>query len=216
MTNSAEEIVYVQAGPGSFNHGALMDLQAQDSRLSGIEPKFAGTPLDAMTQATYNHAEGLVLIAGNNNLIGLIKPTIEAVRKFEIVKIIAKIKKEIVMCLLVKKDDTEVVRVASIQPALDQVSDWTRRKQLEVITEPKGTAEAARKLATNEYPSQTGVIGPKTLVDIYPNLGVAENSIENKPSYTDFLLLMVRKRKTILTPEEAHSELSKCFQVAAT
>ncbi len=203
--------IFVQAGDGSFNDHAIHILQNNRPDLRDIDLKFCGRPISAMEQAdAVNDSGAMVFAAVCNDLVGggLILPTIEGVQSFEI-ELLDAIRMKIEMCLLVRQDETgEIQRVASIEPALDQVSPWLQRSGTFTIEVPEGTSEAARRLSEGVYEKGTGVIAPERCVSTYEGLEVREAGIEdNDNNYTHFALLRVKKREAKITTEQARQEL---------
>ncbi|HEY5813721.1 MAG TPA: gamma subclass chorismate mutase AroQ [Terrimicrobiaceae bacterium] len=209
--------LYVQAGPGSFNHQALQ-LVLQRDILADPRIHFCGTPANTMRQAV--DQSGLAFVALKNDLVpgNLVSATVAAVRDFEIVEVFASLSMKIEMCLLRRveavKNQVPLTKIASHPSALQQIEDWKQAHRVAEIPIPEGTSEAGRRLSAGEMEPDVGVIGPKLLAEFLPHLVVVEQGIEDrKENYTQFALIKVRQRKEPMTEDQARAELWKICEM---
>ena len=116
------------------------------------------------------------------------------------------------MALLRHRDALEPIAcIASHPAALKQISHWKNQNvDLIEISIPEGTAEAARLLSNGDLALNVAVIGSKNLANLYPNLIVVEEGIQDlMNNYTTFVLLEIVKREHIATKAEVIKELDQ-------
>lgn len=209
-------VVYVQAAQGSFNHQAIKRLYKGKT---GLDYRFSGTPLNTFEHAAKNDAQAFVAL--RNDLVPghLVKATVEALKEYKIISVTAGVKQRIEMCLLRTQSAVEqqlaLKTIASHPAALAQIGKWKAGKRYQEIEEPKGTSEAARILSEGLYADDSGVIGPKALVELYTNLVIVETGIQDREDNTTlFGQLWVQKREQSVSEQQATTELEQVIKEA--
>ncbi|MGF1683476.1 prephenate dehydratase domain-containing protein [Photobacterium minamisatsumaniensis] len=215
----ANDNVYVQASSGSFNNAAINTLYSK-TELTQPSYVFSGTPLQTFVAA--NNDAALAFTALENSTIegNLVRATVAAIQEYQVVEVEAGIRTSIEMCVLRSKSDVEanipLVQIASHPAALKQIDRWkgqyTELQELEI---PKGTAEAARMVATGELPNGTAAIGACMLEELYPQITVTAKAVQdNKDNKTLFALMKVTKRTSPLSVTDAENELRAVIRQA--
>lgn len=204
--------VYVQASEGSFNNAAINQLY---TKINQQRPNyvFSGTPLQTFTAAETHSAFAFTALENSTIKGNLVQATLKAIQEYKVTEVKAAIRTPIEMCLLRSKTDVSakqvLIQIASHPAALKQIDKWkSQYNALEELSIPKGTAEAARMVATGELPSGTGAIGACMLEDLYPQLVVTEKSIQdNKDNRTLFALMKLTIRDLPISEKRANKEL---------
>lgn len=200
--------IFVQATPGSFNHQALELLSDYKGR-ENIQ--FCGSPKNVLNSAYLEHGNAFVAIRNTCIPGNMVEATLDALREFQIVKVIASINMKINLALLRHQNATiPFTSIASHPAALKQIYHWKSQKEnLQEIPIIEGTAEAARQLSNGILALNVAVIGSKNLTYLYPNLIVTEENIQDlKENHTTFVLIEVIKRKHIITKPEVIKEIN--------
>ncbi|PSW14803.1 prephenate dehydratase [Photobacterium sanctipauli] len=219
FSSVAANDVYVQASSGSFNNAAINSLYTKTDQ---AKPNyvFSGTPLQTFIAAVDNSALAFTALENSTIEGNLVRATVAAVQEYQVEEVQAGIRTAIEMCVLRSKTDVKanipLTQIASHPAALKQIDRWkgqySELKELEI---PKGTAEAARMVATGELPSGTAAIGACMLEELYPQVTVTAKAIQdNQDNKTLFALMKVSKRAQPLSVSEAEQALRKVIQQA--
>lgn len=200
----SENVIFVQAGEGSFNHQAILQLLA--NKPEAVDLYFSGSPTNTLLLADRMNGDAFVAI--RNDLVSghYIPATLEALRDFEITNPRESLRLPINMCLLRVKNTGHLplVTIVSHPAALEQIKNWKAGKKLVEVSEEKGTSEAARRLSVGDFDSQTGVIGPQLLAAIYDNLEVVACNLQDTQDVTTtFLRFRPKKRTQRISLEQA-------------
>jgi prephenate dehydratase len=204
--------VYVQASEGSFNNAAINQLYTNSDQ-QRPDYVFSGTPLQTFVAAETHSAFAFTALENSTIKGNLVQATLKAIQEYKVIEVKAAIRTPIEMCLLRSKTDISakktLIQIASHPAALKQIDNWkSQYSTLDELSIPKGTAEAARMVATGELPSGTGAIGACMLEDLYPQLVVTEKSIQdNKDNRALFALMKLTKRDTPISQKQADQEL---------
>lgn len=202
--------IFVQASISSFNDIALDKLllltHQQRRKL------FCGTVSNACFEATKSSFP-FVFFALKNKIAGNVEQTIEALQEYEILNWEHAIKIPVSMCVIVPKNsNNEIKQIASHPKALEQISTWKEQHHIDKSKEiviAEGTSKAAELLSAEKLPQNTAVIGPKSLIKIYPNLRVSEINIQDeKDNNTLFISAVVKKRNFPISRKQAEIELN--------
>ncbi len=206
------EKIFVQAGKGSFNHQAINLLFKEMGNVEMPEIIFCGTPLNAMEKA--EQSGNFAFMAVENTIVpgNLIFATIEALRQFAITEISAGVNMKIKQCLIRNKraieTNAKLRKIASHPAALRQINVWKTNKNLEEIPVEEGTSAAAKSLSKEEYLPDVGVIGSSVLAEIYNNLTVTEEGIQDSDNnFTLFGLFQISRRKVLVSTVQATQAL---------
>lgn len=204
--------LYVQSSAGSFNDQAVHEL-LQDT-IDGYNLIFCGTPENAMQLAAENNALAFCALK-NSTLPGqYVTATLTALTQYAAPSIEASHVMLIEMATLQHQDavaeGVPLRFVASHPAALLQITQWKAlHPSLVEIETPDGTADAARQLSEGELPLRTTVIGPKTLTNLYTNLIVVEEAIQDlSDNFTTFILFYPTTRPSHVSTETAIAELN--------
>ncbi len=206
----------IQASNGSFNHLAVMKLYGD---CNSLELNFCGSPLNTFCQAEQNKAEAFVALRNDLVMGNLIDATVQACKVFQIRKVSGVARLPINMCLLrtveAVEENVPLAKIASHPAALAQVTAWKDKQNLTEIEDPAGTSEAAQKLATNYFSSNTGVIGSAFLATLYPDLVITEEQIQDSNDNTTlFGQLAVSRRESPISGTDARKELQATIEIA--
>ncbi|MCY9844017.1 prephenate dehydratase domain-containing protein [Vibrio caribbeanicus] len=210
------DTIYVQASKGSFNDAAIHQLFERDKHLQA-ELNFSGTPINTFMNA-HTHGGYAFTAVENSSIDGRLVPaTVEALKSFQIEKVIAKTTMPIEMCVLSNRRDVEnnigIRKIASHPAALKQILRWKSAFSPEEIEVPEGTASAAEKVALSQLPQGTAAIGPCILDQVYKGLVVVERGIQdNKDNQTTFLLMHVKPRDKNVSEPEVRNELRMAIE----
>ncbi|MCL9780708.1 prephenate dehydratase [Vibrio sp. S4M6] len=214
----SSERIFSQASKGSFNDAAITKLFESRPELKS-EIIFSGTPEDTFHQAVNNNALAFSAVQ-NSTLDGRLVPaTVNAFQLYKLVEVKAYITTPIEMCVLMNQKDNKkgiaISQIASHPAALKQINRWKNSlvpvpKEIEV---PNGTAEAARRVANNEYSAGTAAIGSCALKNVYPNLVVIDKGVQdNKDNKTTFMLMKVEPRESKISYEAARKALASAIE----
>ena len=212
----AGEHVFAQASKGSFNDAAITKLFEQQPALSA-SVTFAGTPSNTFKQSIEHDA--LAFSAVENSTIDgrLVQATVEAFQQYRLIEAKAFITTPIEMCVLMNHqdvaNDTAITTIASHPAALKQIDSWKNSFEPKELEIPEGTAAAAQKVANQELPSGTAAIGACVLSNVYTNLKVVEQGVQdNKNNKTSFLLMDVEPREEKVSEAQARKELTAAIE----
>ncbi|MCG7537063.1 gamma subclass chorismate mutase AroQ [Pseudoalteromonas sp. OOF1S-7] len=216
LTLTAQAVpVYVQAGPGSFNHAAL-DLLA--ARLSGdYQRHYSGTPAHTYASAAQAQTWAFSALA-NSTIEGQLVPAIvDAMRSYKVTELSAAVHMPIKMCVFGLSKTGNITHAASHPAALKQVGRWLSAHQIQVKPVPKGTNEAARLLADGQFDQNTVAVGSCALKVVYPQLTLREIGIQDNPdNHTLFGLMKMEKRPQPINENEARTALAQVVSQANT
>ncbi|KAF7781498.1 hypothetical protein PRUB_b0735 [Pseudoalteromonas rubra] len=205
--------VYVQAGPGSFNHAAL-DLLTERSA-DAYQRLYSGTPDDTYTAATENNAWAFSALA-NSTIDGQLVPAIvNAMRNYRVTAFSAAVHMPIEMCVFGLNKTGKITHAASHPAALKQISNWLSAHQITTIPVPEGTNEAARRLAHGLFDQSTVAIGSCALKSVYPELTLREKGIQDQTdNHTLFGLMKLEKRPQQISHSAARIALKQVVDQA--
>ncbi|WP_237113859.1 gamma subclass chorismate mutase AroQ [Pseudoalteromonas rubra] len=207
--------VYVQAGPGSFNHAAL-DLLA-DRNTDTYQRLYSGTPDDTYAAATNNNAWAFSALA--NSTIGgqLVPAIVNAMRNYQVTTLNAAVHMPIEMCVFGLNKTSKITHAASHPAALKQINRWLSAHQIKAKPVPEGTNEAARLVADGQFDQNTVAIGSCALQAVYPALTLREAGIQdNADNHTLFGLMKLEKRPHTISEDEARTALQQVVDQAHT
>ena len=213
--------LFVQASHGSFNHQAVNKLFKQKPH-NNKKIVFKGSPSNVCKAAVEAYKDnGEIFVALYNSTVsgGVVAATSQALEKYQVEKIHSSVTLPINMSLLRTKravnEEVPLKSIASHPTALEQINTWKRDKNLIELKNDEGTAAAAKKLALGEYNDDTGTIGSSALADIYSNLLIVEENIQDKKdNYTMFAHLTIKQRNVAVCSKEAHLSLCKLIEKA--
>nr|KJZ06577.1 prephenate dehydratase [Pseudoalteromonas rubra] len=199
--------VYVQAGPGSFNHAAL-DLLAARNHMD-YQRFYSGTPAHTYTSAAQAQTWAFSALA-NSTIEGQLVPAIvDAMRSYQVTELSAAVHMPIEMCVFGLNKTGKITHAASHPAALKQIARWLSAHQLQAKPVPKGTNEAARLLAADQFDQNTVAVGSCALKAVYPELTLRETGIQdNADNHTLFGLMKMEKRPQPISEDEARSALA--------
>ena len=208
----SQKKIFSQTSPGSFNDQALAYL-IKEGKIGTPNIEFAGTQKNAMKKAV--EEDGLAFMALRNDIAGLVPTTIEALQDYEVRELLEAIRMKIEMCLIRRENGNAPLKKLMSHPtALKQIGNWQKVQEgetgnkLEILEEPLGTSEAARKLSAGELDPETGIIAPEWSVKVYPDIKVIEKGIQdNDDNYTLFGLVSAQQREANISNEEARARL---------
>ncbi|WP_194866997.1 gamma subclass chorismate mutase AroQ [Pseudoalteromonas sp. PPB1] len=207
--------VYVQAGPGSFNHAAL-DLLA-DRNAETFQRLYSGTPDNTYATAAENNAWAFSALA-NSTIEGQLVPAIvNAMRNYRVIELKASVHMPIEMCVFGLNNTSKITHAASHPAALKQINRWLSVHQIKTKPVPKGTNEAARLLADGKFNQNTVAIGSCALKAVFPKLTLREVGIQdNADNQTLFGLMKLEKRPHKVNVDEARAALKQVVVHAQT
>ncbi|WP_018692383.1 prephenate dehydratase domain-containing protein [Algicola sagamiensis] len=219
LANTSERSsVFIQASEGSFNHQAIQKLY-REKQATLPKLQFSGTPLRTFEAAAESDLPAFVAI--HNTLIPghLVQASIKALQSYRVTKVHAGVILPIQMCVLrhhqAISTKVPLEKIASHPAALKQITQWKTANQVNEISVPKGTAEAARQVANQELPLHSAAIGSCLLAKIYPELVVVEKGIQDSQNnQTTFAMMSVMKRDNSLSQSDAAKELANIVSAA--
>ncbi|MCO7188895.1 MULTISPECIES: gamma subclass chorismate mutase AroQ [unclassified Pseudoalteromonas] len=205
--------VYVQAGPGSFNHAALDLLESRHD--DAYHRLYSGTPENTYAAAVTETAWAFSALA-NSTINGQLVPAIvKAMRNYKVTELSAAVRMPIEMCVFGVDQASPITHVASHPAALKQIGQWLNTHQLQTIPVPKGTNEAARLLAQGLFEHGTVAVGSCALNSVYPELTLREVGIQdNADNHTLFALMKMETRPEQISEDEARSALAQVVNQA--
>lgn len=207
--------VYVQAGPGSFNHAALDLLESRHN--DAYHRLYSGTPENTYAAAVKETAWAFSALA-NSTINGQLVPAIvNAMRNYKVTKLSAAVRMPIEMCVFGADRVSPIKHVASHPAALKQIGQWLNTHQRQTISVPKGTNEAARMLAQGQFEQGTVAVGSCALKSVYPELTLREVGVQdNADNHTLFALMKMEKRPEQISEDQARTALAQVVEQANT
>ncbi len=207
--------VYVQAGPGSFNHAALDLLAAR--KHTDYKRFYSGTPAHTYASAAQAQTWAFSALA-NSTIKGQLVPAIvDAMRSYQVTELSAAVHMPIEMCVFGLNKTGKITHAASHPAALKQIGRWLSAHQIHTKPVPKGTNEAARLLADGQFDQNTVAVGSCALKAVYPQLTLRETGIQDNPdNHTLFGLMKMEKRPQPISEDEARSALAQVVSQANT
>ncbi|WP_249364626.1 gamma subclass chorismate mutase AroQ [Pseudoalteromonas rubra] len=205
--------VYVQAGPGSFNHAALDLLESRQN--STYQRQYSGTPEKTYATAIKETTWAFSALA-NSTIDGQLVPAIvNAMRNYKVTELGAAVRMPIEMCVFGVDQTSTITHAASHPAALKQIGLWLNTHQLLTIPVPKGTNEAARLLAQGQFQQGTVAVGSCALKSVYPELTLREVGVQdNADNHTLFALMKVEKRPEQISEDQARTALAQVVKQA--
>ncbi|KJZ02512.1 prephenate dehydratase [Pseudoalteromonas piscicida] len=205
--------VYVQAGPGSFNHAALDLLANRQSQ--EYERFYSGTPEHTYANAAQAQSWAFSALA-NSTIEGQLVPAIvNAMRNYKVTELSAAVHMPIEMCVFGLNKTAKITHAASHPAALNQIGHWLNAHQVQTKPVPKGTNEAARLLANGQFDQNTVAVGSCALKVVYPELTLREVSVQdNADNHTLFGLMKMEKRSQPISEDEARAALAQIVEKA--
>lgn len=207
--------IYVQASKGSFNHQAL-EIFLQNP-ISDEKVHFCKTPQN--TLATAVKQDGYGFIAIKNTIQGYVQASVEALKIYKPTEVVTITEMKIEQSLMRSQESLKcnipLKKIASHPAALKQINKWKNNHPfLEEIAVEEGTSEAAKNLSEGIFDGSTAVVGPKSLVSLYPNLVVVETAIQDcEDNFTTFMLAKFEVRKTFINELEVKKELEALLKI---
>ncbi|WP_249332043.1 gamma subclass chorismate mutase AroQ [Pseudoalteromonas rubra] len=205
--------VYVQAGPGSFNHAAFDLLESRHD--DAYHRLYSGTPENTYATAVTEATWAFSALANSTIDEQLVPAIVNAMRNYKVTELGAAVRMPIEMCVFGVDQASTITHAASHPAALKQIGQWLNTHQLQTISVPKGTNEAARLLAKGQFEQGTVAVGSCALKSVYPELTLREVNVQdNADNQTLFGLMKMEKRPEQISADEARIALAQVVNQA--
>jgi prephenate dehydrogenase len=191
--NSSKVTFGIQGGVGSFNHEMLLS-HIKENNIKNFEVKYLFTSkrvLDQLHKGNIDYG----LMATHNSVGGIVTETLHAMagHKFKIVNELSIVIRHFMM----KRRDTDIKDIDKVltHPQVIKQCKQTLKDKYSNLNITSGIgdlidhAEVAKRLSSGELERDIGVMGPKTLADIYDLEIIEGNLQDSKNNLTNFVLV---------------------------
>lgn len=191
---SQNKIIFgIQGGVGSFNHEALLSY-VKENKIKNFEIKYLYTSKKVLDQLHKGNID-YGLMATHNSVGGIVTETLHAMAgyKFKIVKELAIVIRHFMM----KRKDADIKNINKVltHPQVIKQCKQTLKNKYSHLNITNGTgdlidhAEVAKRLSNGGIDKNIGVMGSKTLADIYDLEVIEGNLQDSKYNLTSFVLV---------------------------